>query len=438
LVLNHSKSSLFFISFAGCKAIKMKTFYSGLFFLLVILSSCRNDANQSKQQETHQIDEIVENLFFGINVDSLDIESATVKRNENLSDILGRHNVEYVDILALAEKSKELFDVRKIRRGNDYHLLKSTDSIHSVAYMIYEKSRVDFVVFQFKDSILVWEGKKEVKRVLDTVSGVVEHSLWLALNEKNINPQLALELSDIYSWTIDFFGIQKGDAFKVFFEQLMVDDDTIGIGRIYAANFKHYNVNYQAYYFVQDSTGEYFDEEGNSLRKTFLKAPLRYSRISSGFSNARFHPILKKYRPHHGVDYAAPSGTPVYTIGDGTVIKKGFQRNGGGNYIKVKHNANYTTVYMHLRGFGKGIYEGTRLKQGDLIGYVGSTGLSTGPHLDFRVYRNGVAINPLKIKSKPAKPVDSVNRSDYQQLIDSLRYFILAPYDPATFQKEAI
>jgi murein DD-endopeptidase MepM/ murein hydrolase activator NlpD len=194
--------------------------------------------------------------------------------------------------------------------------------------MIYEKSRVDFVVFQFKDGILVWEGKKEVKRVLDTVSGVVEHSLWLALNEKNINPQLALELSDIYSWTIDFFGIQKGDAFKVFFEQLMVDDDTIGIGRIYAANFKHYNVNYQAYYFVQDSTGEYFDEEGNSLRKTFLKAPLRYSRISSGFSNARFHPILKKYRPHHGVDYAAPSGTPVYTIGDGTVIKKASKEMG--------------------------------------------------------------------------------------------------------------
>ncbi|TLS65114.1 M23 family metallopeptidase, partial [Mariprofundus erugo] len=135
---------------------------------------------------------------------------------------------------------------------------------------------------------------------------------------------------------------------------------------------------------------------------TFLKAPLRYSRISSGFSNNRFHPVLKKYRPHHGIDYAAPSGTPVYTIGDGTVIKKGYQKRGGGNYIKVKHNANYTTVYMHLKGFAKGIHVGQRLKQGDLVGYVGATGLATGPHLDFRVYRNGLAINPLKMKSTPA------------------------------------
>lgn len=403
----------------------MKIQYFGLFLLLLLFASCENESNLTLENKEPQLEEIIENLFFSINVDSLKIESAKVKRNENLSDILSKHQVEYINILSLAEKSKDVFDVRKIRRGNQYHLLKSTDSTQKLEYMIYEKNRVDYVVFQFMDSIQVWEGKKEVRRVLDTVSGVVESSLWIALNEKNINPQLALELSDIYSWTIDFFGIQKGDAFKVYFEHLIVDEDTIGIGQIHASNFRHYDVDYQAYYFVQDSLGEYFDEKGNSLRKTFLKAPLRYSRISSGFSNARYHPILKRYRPHHGVDYAAPSGTPVYTIGDGTVIKKGYQKNGGGNYVKVKHNANYTTVYMHLRGFAKGIYVGKRLKQGDLIGYVGSTGLSTGPHLDFRVYRNGVAINPLKMKSEPAKPVDSVNLKDYNQLVDSMEVFIL-------------
>lgn len=416
----------------------MKKQYFTLIFLLSLFAACKNEAPQTTENSEHELEEIIENLFFDINVDSLIIESSTVKRNENLSDILSANHVEYIDILKLAEKSKEIFDVRKIRRGNQYHLLKSEDSIPAVEYMIYEKNRVDYVVFQFKDSIKVWEGKKEVRRALDTVSGIVESSLWIALNEKNINPQLALELSDIYSWTIDFFGIQKGDAFKVYFEHLIVEQDTIGIGQIYAANFRHYNVDYQAYYFIQDSIGEYFDEQGNSLRKTFLKAPLRYSRISSGFSNARYHPILKRYRPHHGVDYAAPSGTPVYTIGDGTVIKKGYQKNGGGNYIKIKHNASYTTVYMHLRGFAKGMHVGKRLKQGDLIGYVGSTGLSTGPHLDFRVYRNGVAINPLKIKSEPAKPVDSVNFNEYQQLIDSMKYFILKEGSFEATPKEAI
>ncbi|NPD47157.1 MULTISPECIES: M23 family metallopeptidase [unclassified Lentimicrobium] len=399
--------------------------YFFILLLVVVFVSCKNEVDQ--QEEFHVENDIValeENLFFNINVDSLEIETFRIKKNENISDILSDHGIAYSSILELVENSKDIFNVKKIRRGNNYHLLKSNDSIAKCEYMIYEKNRVDYVVFQFADSVLAWEGAKEVRRVLDTVAGVVESSLWVALQKKNANPQLAMELSDIYSWTVDFFGIRKGDHFNVLFEHLIVDEDTIGIGNVYAANFNHYSTDYQAYYFVQDSIGEFFDEKGNSLRKTFLKAPLRYSRISSGFSNNRFHPVLKKYRPHHGIDYAAPSGTPVYTIGDGTVIKKGYQKRGGGNYIKVKHNANYTTVYMHLKGFAKGIHVGQRLKQGDLVGYVGATGLATGPHLDFRVYRNGLAINPLKMKSTPAKPVDSTNRVEYQTLVDSLQIYI--------------
>jgi len=278
--------------------------------------------------------------------------------------------------------------------------------------------------FSFKDSLDVWNGKKELKRVLDTVSGTVTSSLWMALYEQGQNPELANELSDIYGWTVDFFGIQKGDHFNVYFEHLVVDQDTFGIGQIYAANFNHYKTDYQAFYFVQDSIGELFDETGNSLRKTFLKAPLKYKRISSRFSNNRYHPVLKIYRPHHGIDYAAASGTPVYTIGDGTVIKKGYQKRGGGNYLKIKHNSTYTTVYMHLKGFAKGIHVGKRLKQGDLIGYVGATGLATGPHLDFRVFKNGTAINPLSMKSTPAKPVNAENMKQFQQLADSLSWII--------------
>lgn len=400
--------------------------YFFFFSLLSVLTlSCQNTSFKDQPDHEEEVLNLEENLFFNIHVDQLIIESFLVKRNENISDILADHGVPYVKVLEMVEQSKDIFNVKKIRRGNKYHILKSEDSLQSCKYLIYEKNRVDYIVIQFGDTVKGWEGKKEVKRVLDTVSGVVESSLWVALNQKNVNPELAMELSDIYGWTIDFFGIQKGDHFKVYFEHRIVGGDTIGIGQIYAANFNHYATDYQAYYFVQDSVGEFFDELGNSLRKTFLKAPLRYSRISSGFSNNRFHPVLKKYRPHHGIDYAAPSGTPVYTIGDGTVIKKGYQKNGGGNYIKVKHNANYTSVYMHLKAYAKGMSVGKRLKQGDLIGYVGATGLATGPHLDFRVYRNGVAINPLKIKSTPAKPVDSLHLKEYFQLIDSMRNYII-------------
>ena len=205
---------------------------------------------------------------------------------------------------------------------------------------------------------------------------------------------------------------------------MIVDKDTFGIGKIFAARFNHIGTEYNAYYFEQDSVGEYFDEEGKSLRKTFLKAPLKFKRISSRFSNSRYHPVLKIRRPHHGVDYAAASGTPVHTIGDGVIIRKGYQKRGGGNYLTIKHNGTYSTTYMHLRGFAKGISVGKTVKQGDLIGYVGQTGLATGPHLDFRVYKNGHAINPLKLKSPSAKPVDSLHLQDFYSLRDSLNRII--------------
>jgi len=396
--------------------------------LLLLLSmsffACQNESK--KHNETTDKVAICPpkpNVLYEIPIDSLDFERRQIQRNENLSDILNDHGVSYQSIFTLVENAKGIFDVRKIRRGNNYYLFNTKDSIADLVYMVYEKSKVEYVVFSIVD-LKVWKGKKEVKRVLDTVSATITSSMWMALYEQGQNPALAGELSDIYSWTIDFFGIQKGDYFKVYFEHLVVDDDTIGIGQIYAANFNHANDNYQAYYFVQDSVGEFFDEEGGSLRKTFLKAPLRYKRISSRFSNNRYHPVLKRYRPHHGIDYAAATGTPVYTIGDGKVIKKGYQRRGGGNYVKIKHNSTYTTVYMHLNGFAKGLHTGQRLKQGDLIGYVGATGLATGPHLDFRVFKNGTAINPLKMKSTPAKPVDTVNIISFKKLTDSLMWIV--------------
>jgi murein DD-endopeptidase MepM/ murein hydrolase activator NlpD len=205
----------------------------------------------------------------------------------------------------------------------------------------------------------------------------------------------------------------------VIFEEQYVDGEYIGLGRIIAAGFNHMGHEYYACFFEQDSAGDYYDDEGGSMRRTFLKAPLRYRRISSGFSYSRMHPILKYRRPHLGVDYAAPAGTPVHAVGDGVITFSAYTRQGG-HTVKIRHNGTYTTAYCHLSGYGKGIRQGVHVKQGQVIGYVGSTGLSTGPHLDFRFYRNGKAIDPLKVKSPPAKPVDSAYAEIYRHYCDSL------------------
>ncbi|MCF6357955.1 MAG: M23 family metallopeptidase [Draconibacterium sp.] len=234
------------------------------------------------------------------------------------------------------------------------------------------------------------------------------------------DPMLALELSDIFAWTIDFFAIQKGDRFRVIYDERFVDSTSIGIGEIYAVEFDHYGEPNYAFIFDQNNRLDYFDEKGKSLRKAFLKAPLKFSRISSRFSNSRMHPVLRIRRPHHGIDYAAPKGTPVMSIGDGTVIARAYQRRGGGNYLKIKHNSVYTTTYMHLNGFAKGVTTGSRVKQGQVIGYVGSTGLATGPHLDFRVHKNGSPVDPLKVKAPPVEPVKEENLARYNIVKDSL------------------
>jgi murein DD-endopeptidase MepM/ murein hydrolase activator NlpD len=231
---------------------------------------------------------------------------------------------------------------------------------------------------------------------------------------------MAVDLSRIFAWTIDFFGIQKGDRFRVIYDELYVDSISIGIGNIYAVQFNHYGDENYAFRFYQDERFDYFDDEGQSLRKAFLKAPLDYYRISSRFSHSRLHPVLRIRRPHRGVDYAAPKGTPVLSIGDGTVIARAYQRGGGGNYLKIKHNSVYTTTYMHLSGFAEGIHTGARVSQGQVIGYVGATGLATGPHLDFRIAENGSLVDPLKVEAPPVEPVKEENIIRYNQVKDSL------------------
>jgi murein DD-endopeptidase MepM/ murein hydrolase activator NlpD len=357
---------------------------------------------------------------YGLPVDSFIIENGTVKPNQHLSNILSGFGIEMGIIDQIARKSKPVFDVRKIRSGNKYSVFKRPDSPDRACYFIYENSATDYYVFELFDTLRIYQGEKKIQVCRRTASGIIQNSLWNTMKDNDLDPMLALELSDIFAWTIDFFAIQKGDRFRVLFDELFVDSTYIGIGEIYAVQFNHYGEKNYAFRFYQDNRYDYFDETGVSLRKAFLKAPLRYSRVSSGFSYSRMHPILRIRRPHLGIDYAAPRGTPVMSIGDGTVIARSYQRGGGGNYLKIKHNSVYTTVYMHLSGFTKGIHTGVRVRQGQVIGYVGSTGLSTGPHLDFRVFKNGKPFNPLKVEAPPVEPVKKENLQEYTQLKDSL------------------
>jgi murein DD-endopeptidase MepM/ murein hydrolase activator NlpD len=384
-----------------------------IFFLFVcifafLFSGCNPGQNcRPVQEETDSLiiaGDTSQTILYGIVVDDMEIIRSQIPKNKTLSCILSEYGLTPSTIHNLAESSKSFFDVRKMKCGNNFCILFSADSTQTVRHFIYEINPVDYIVYSLCDSLRIQTGSKEMRIQERIVEGEISTSLWNAIIDASAPPVLAGELSNIYAWNIDFFGLQKGDKFKVHYTEKWVDSCFIGIDSIKCAVFEHCGQEFHAIPFLQDDRSDYYDKDGNSLRKAFLKAPLKYSRISSKFSNSRMHPVLRIRRPHHGVDYAAPVGTPVMSIGDGKVIKKGYDR-GGGHTVKIQHNSTYTTVYMHLRNYTKNLKVGSYIKQGDVIGYVGSTGLSTGPHLDFRVYKNGKPIDPLKIESPPVSPV---------------------------------
>lgn len=359
-------------------------------------------------------------LLFNLPVDSFTVVPGQVRKGQNLSDILVSKGISMSKIDEISKKSILTFDVRKMKVNNPYYFFMNKKNASKPDYFIYEINPVDYVVYDLSDSLRIYKEKKPIETLVKSASGVITSSLWNTLEAQALDYNLALTLSEIYAWSIDFYGLQKGDKFRVIYEENFVYGKSIGIGRIFAAQFVHNKEDFYAFRFTQNNEEAYFDDKGKSLKKAFLKAPLKFNRISSQFSNARFHPVLKIYRPHHGVDYAAPTGTPVMSIADGTVIGKGYQAAGGGNFVKIKHNAVYTTSYMHLSKFGEGISTGVRVRQGQIIGYVGSTGLSSGPHLDFRVFFNGSPINPLTVKSPPTEPITEKNMPVYTVHRDSM------------------
>lgn len=372
---------------------------------------------------------------YGLAIDSFIIHSGHIKKDQNLSILLQNYEVSPRKINEIIIASEGIFDLRKVRSGNPYKFFCAKDSSEEVLYFVYEHTPVEYYMVDLTDSVKVLKQEKELQIANKESAGLIHSSLWTCMVENKLDPMLAVELSEIFAWNIDFFNLQEGDAFKVIYNEQYVDTQYIGLGNIYAALFHHANHDFYAIPFVQDSIESFFDQDGNSLRRAFLKAPVRYSRISSRYSHSRLHPILRIRRPHYGVDYSTPVGTPVYSIGDGEVIETSYQ-SGSGNMVRIRHNSVYSTAYLHLSGYAKGIKVGKYVNQGDVIGFVGSTGLSTGPHLDFRFYKNGYPIDPLKVEAPPIEPIyeenklmfDSVhtiimNRLDQIQLPDTYRTF---------------
>ncbi len=315
---------------------------------------------------------------FGLPVDSFTVVNGTIQRNQFLTDILGDYGIDNTTVLQLAQKARPVFSVRNLAAGKPYTIFCTRGSTQKAQYFIYQPNPIDYVVYGLRDSMKVYTGKRPVTTKTESLSGTINGSLYETLERQHADPDLAVKLANIFAWTVDFYYTQKGDWFKIVYDQQYVNGKPIESGAIRSAEFSSRGEVYKAYYFEPDSAtgGEFFNEKGKSLRKAFLKAPLKFIRITSHYSLHRFHPIEKIWKAHLGTDYAAPTGTPIHTTGSGVVIASRYTRFNG-NYVKVKHNRTYTTQYLHMSR--RAVKVGQHVVQGQVIGYVGMTGLATGP-----------------------------------------------------------
>lgn len=341
---------------------------------------------------------------FGLSLDTLRIQDTTVPAGATFGALLAAHDIDAPLTHRLVEACAGVFDVRKLRAGQPLHL--AFDSTDRLRHVIYEPDALQWVRFDIDSQPRVKHELHKVDTVMRAAGGMIAGSLWADLTSQGHSPALIARVADILAWQVDFFAVHPGNTYRILYQELQVEGRPVGLGDIQAVSFEQEGRSAEAFLFRHGELEGYYDGEGRPAKRQFLKAPLQFSRISSHFSRARMHPVLRIVRPHHGVDYAAPAGTPVMTVGDGTVLARGWDPKGGGNFVKIRHNATYTTIYMHLKGIAPKVRTGGHIQQGEILGWVGSTGLSTGPHLDFRFFRNGQPVNPLTVEPPPAPPLD--------------------------------
>ncbi|MFY0650640.1 MAG: peptidoglycan DD-metalloendopeptidase family protein [Cyclobacteriaceae bacterium] len=389
-----------------------------LLFFVISLWSCKDKEKPVETTEvlTKDTVTIVEpKRYYNIIVDSLEVFESRIRRNQNLADILTPFNISYNTIHQLAIASKKVFDVRKLVSGKDYSILYKNDSVKTGTHFIYRPSPIEYIVYNFSDSIEIYKAEKPVEIEERQLSGIIESSFYETMVESGASPELVDMVVDVFAWQVDFFGIQKGDNYKIIYEEQLVDGQAVGINGITGAYFDHINEPYYAVTYDQGKGIDYFEPNGKSLRRNLLKAPLKFTRISSRYSGRRFHPVQKRYKAHRGTDYAAPIGTPIRTVGDGIVLEAKYQKYNG-NYVKIKHNDNISTQYLHMNKIASGIRKGVKVKQGQTIGFVGKTGLANGPHLCYRFWKNGVQVDALKVDLPAANPIVEEHRATFDSL----------------------
>ena len=405
----------------------MKFLFPLVFASSIILSACSSPQNQSDVKPMEAEVQLPEpELKYGFNINDFNVSEGQVEKNQVLSQILNPFGIGASEIDLLVENCKEVFDVRKIRPNKTWKVLSvQNDSASVPSYFIYEPNIKDYYVFELQNEFKCWKAEHPTTTDLRFAEGVIEGSLYLTMEKSHAPVALTMELANLYAWTIDFYRIQKGDAFQILYEVELIDDQVVGSPDILAANFSHKDREFEAFSYKSNDRVDFYDNDGGSLRKAFLKAPVKFSRISSRFTKKRFHPVLKRYKSHLGTDYAAPHGTPIVAVADGTVSKSSYTK-GNGKYVKIRHNSTYETQYLHMSK--RAVNAGDFVKQGDVIGYVGSTGLATGPHVCYRFWKNGKQVDPLSQDLPASDPLpDSllldfdIRKTELNNIIDSLR-----------------
>ncbi|MFM1887950.1 MAG: hypothetical protein RL501_237 [Bacteroidota bacterium] len=389
-------------------------------FVLSLLISCGKKGEEAPEVPEKPKDSI----FYGFNFNHFEVIKDTVRDGDSFGSIMAQHQVAYPEVHAATQKEyREIFDVRRLRQGQPYVILKSKDSIQKPQVFIYERDKINFSVIDFRKELKVYSEQREITTHMRKASGVINSSLSETILDQGMDYDVTHNLASIYAWTIDFFQLQEGDRFKVIYEERFIKDSTYaGMGPIKAAVFEHGGKTYYAFRYKTDEDqnyAEYFDEKGNNLRRAFLQAPVNFSRISSRYNLKRKIAFYgNKVRPHLGTDYAAAVGTPILATANGKVIESSFT-SANGNYVKIRHNSTYTTQYLHMKK--QNVRKGQSVKQGDVIGWIGMTGNTSGPHVCYRFWKNGRQVDPLKEKLPMSNPLPSAKKETYLAQIDSIK-----------------
>jgi len=373
-------------------------------FCIIFITGCKNSI---KNKTPEIIKKIEPNIFYGIDLNKFSVKTKKIKRGDSFGKILEDNGIDYPEVYEILQAIKGKLNIHKLNIGKSYSLFYSKDSFNKPEYFVYHPAPESFTRIHLRDSLYGELIEKPVRFIDMEASGVITSSLYETMQNSGINDELTYYLSDIYAWTVDFFRLQKGDRFKVVYTEKFVDDSiTIGIDRIKAAFFEHKGKSLYAFEYLSNPEKgiiDYFDENAKSLRRAFLQGPLKFNRISSRYNlRRRISYYGNRIRPHKGTDFAASIGTPILATANGTISKASYTK-GNGNFVTIKHNSIYSTQYLHMKK--RKVRVGQYVKQGDVIGWVGMTGNTSGPHVCYRFWKNGKQVDPFKQKLPDAKPI---------------------------------